>query len=129
MLLIQCTIGSRFPVNRASLRQTAEQFLTSRGITHAQVDISVVGKRKITELNENLLKHDGATDVLSFPLHDKDQINDVPLPTTVPPHLGDVVISYPAVIANAKKYGRRVDQQLNFFVEHGLLHLLGYHHE
>ncbi len=129
MILIQCTIGSRYPVNRSALRQTAEQFLLARNITHAQVDISVVGKRRITQLNESILKHQGETDVLSFPLHEKSQLNEIPLPPHIPPHLGDIVISYPAVITQAKKLGRRVDQQLSFFVEHGLLHLLGYHHQ
>jgi len=129
MILVQCAIGSRYPVNRASLRKTAEDFLLARGVTHAQVDISVVGKRKIVLLNEQLLHHDGPTDVLSFPLHEKAQLDDVPLPAHIPPHLGDIVISFPAVIDQAKKLGRRVDQQLSFYVEHGLLHLLGYHHQ
>lgn len=129
MLLIQLTVGSRYPVDRKLIRQTAEKMLLEHKITHAQVDISIVGTRKITQLNESHLKHTGATDVLSFPLHEKAELNDFPVPSTIPPHLGDVVISYPEVIANAKRYGRRVDQQLCFFLEHGMLHLLGYHHE
>ena len=88
-----------------------------------------MGTRKIKTLNEGKLKHEGKTDVLSFPQHEKGQLHDFPLPKGLPPHLGDVVISFPEAVATAKKYGKRVDQQLCFYLEHALLHLLGYHHD
>ncbi len=129
MIVTNLFVGSRFPVNRALLRQTAERVLTEHKIAHAQVDVSVVGQRKIKFLNESMLKHSGTTDVLSFPQHDRNQLNDFPLPPEVPPHLGDIVISFPEAVKAAKRYGKRVDQQICFYLEHGLLHLLGYHHD
>ena len=129
MISISLTVGSRFPVNRKKIRLAALKLLNEYHITNAQVDISVVGNRKITKLNESKLGHDGSTDVLSFPLHEKQALLDFPLPATMPPHLGDIVISFPAALEQAKRFGRLVDDQLCFFVEHGLLHLLGYHHE
>ncbi len=129
MIAISLTIGSRFPVNRKKIRAAAHQLLSEYNITNAQVDISIVGKRKITELNQSKLGHDGSTDVLSFPLHEKQALDDFPLPATIPPHLGDIVVSFPAALEQAKRFGRLVDDQICFFVEHGLLHLLGYHHE
>jgi len=129
MITIALNIGSRFPVNRKRIRSSAMKILNEYKIENAQVDISVVGVRKITELNENRLGHDGSTDVLSFPLHEKKALDDFPLPNTIPPHLGDIVISFPAALEQAKRFGRLVDDQICFFVEHGMLHLLGYHHE
>lgn len=129
MILIQLSVGSRYPVNRQVLREKAASVLAAHNIDSAQLDISIVGTRKITQLNEKLLHHDGSTDVLSFPQHEKAQLDDFPLPEHVPPHLGDIVISFPAAVESAKRYGRRVDDQLCFYLEHGLLHLLGYHHD
>lgn len=129
MIQINLYIGSRYPVNRAQLRNAAKKVLTDNGINHAQVDISVVGKRKIKELNESRLKHEGTTDVLSFPIHEKHQLDDFPLPEGIPPHLGDIVISFPEAVQTAKKYGKLVDDQICFYLQHGMMHLLGYHHD
>ncbi len=122
-------VGSRYPVNRKKLRLTAERILSEHNIDHAQLDISVVGTRKIKVLNESQLKHNGTTDVLSFPQHEKNKLEDFPMPPGFPPHLGDIVISFPEAVASAKRYGKLVDDQICFYLEHGLMHLLGYHHE
>lgn len=129
MIQTNLFIGSRYPVNRKLLRQTVERVLATQGVEHAQVDVSVVGQRKITQLNEKRLQHQGATDVLSFPQHERHQLSDFPMPEGVPPHLGDVVISFPEAIKTAKRFGKRVDDQIAFYLEHGLMHLLGYHHD
>jgi probable rRNA maturation factor len=129
--MIKCNlyIGSRYPVNLRKIRQTAERVLKEHGVEHAQLDISVVGGRKIKELNEEKLGHSGETDVLSFPQHDRGQLKDIPLPEEIPPHLGDVVISFPEAVKVARRFGRMVDEQIGFYLEHGLMHLLGYHHD
>lgn len=106
-----------------------ERVLTEHRVEHAQVDVSVVGARKIKELNESRLQHDGTTDVLSFPQHERHQLSEFPMPSGMPPHLGDIVISFPEAVKTAKKYGKLVDDQICFYLEHGLMHLLGYHHE
>ena len=129
MIQVNLFVGSRYPVNRKKIRQRVKEVLSEYGIDHAQVDISIVGKRKIKTLNESKLEHEGTTDVLSFPQHDKGKLDDFPLPPNVPPHLGDIVISYPAALENARRFGKLVDEQICFFVEHGLMHLLGYHHD
>ena len=116
-------------MHRAKLRQAALMVLKAQNITHAQVDISVVGKRKIKELNESQLHHEGTTDVLSFPIHEKNKLDDFPLPEGIPPHLGDIFISFPEAVLTAKRYGKLVDDQICFYLQHGMMHLLGYHHE
>jgi len=128
MIITNLYIGSRYPVGRAQLRRLVEKVLTQNNITHAQVDVSVVGQRKITKLNEQELGGKGATDVLSFPQHEKTKNDDFPIPEGVAPHLGDVVISYPETIKTARRFGKLVDDQLCIYLEHGLMHLLGYHH-
>lgn len=129
MIRINLFVGSRFPVDRKMIREKAKDVLLEKGLEHIEVDISIVGARKIKTLNESKLKHEGTTDVLSFPQHEKNQLNDFPLPEGIPPHLGDIVISFPEAVKTAKKFGKRVDQQICFYLEHGLMHLLGYHHD
>lgn len=129
MIQINLFVGSRYPINRRQIRATAKRVLKEHKIDRAQIDISIVGSRRIKKLNESELQHDGTTDVLSFPQHEKKQLNDFPLPEGIPPHLGDVVISFPMAVQTARRYGKLVDDQLSFYLEHGMLHLLGYHHE
>lgn len=129
MIVIQLFVGSRFPVNRKLLRAAGEKLLQEQGVDHAQVDVSIVGKRKMKELNEQRLQHEGVTDVLSFPQHERHKLDDFPLPSEIPPHLGDVVICFPEAVNTARRYGKRVDDQLVFYLEHGLMHLLGFHHQ
>ena len=129
MISVNLFVGSRYPINRKKLRETVVKVLTEHNVLHAQVDVSIVGIRKITELNESQLQHEGATDVLSFPQHEKHQLDDFPLPEGIPPSLGDVVICFPVAVKAAQRYGKLVDDQLCFYLEHGLMHLLGYHHD
>lgn len=128
MITVNLFVQSRYLVNRKMLRETVAKILQENKIDSAQVDISIVGTRKMKVLNESKLKHEGTTDVLSFPQHERHQHDDFPLPSGVPPHLGDIVVSYPEAINHARRFGKRVDEQICFFIEHGLLHLLGYHH-
>ena len=130
MIKTNLFVGSRYPINRKKLRDTVKKVIANQGIDNAQVDVMIVGKRKIKELNEKRLKHRGVTDVLSFPQHErKDQLNEFPLPEGEPPHLGEIVICFPIAVQAAKRFGKMVDDQLCFYLEHGLMHLMGYHHD
>ena len=129
MITTNLFVGSRYPINRKKIRNKVKEVLKKNNIERAQVDVSIVGKRKIKELNEEKLKHKEITDVLSFPQHEKNKLDDFPLPANLPPHLGDVVICFPEAVRTAKRYGKMVDDQICFYLEHGLMHLLGYHHD
>ena len=43
--------------------------------------------------------------------------------------LGEVVISYPQAVRQAREAGHPVKRELATLLAHGLLHLLGYDHE
>lgn len=129
MIMVELFVGSRYPVNRKAIRQKVVDVLTEHRISSAQVSISIVGTRKIQELNEERLHHEGVTDVLSFPQLTNIKETSFPAPEGMGPHLGDIVICFPVAVQQAKRYGKRVDDQINFYVEHSMLHLLGYHHD
>jgi probable rRNA maturation factor len=44
-------------------------------------------------------------------------------------HLGEVIISYPQAVEQAKEQGHSTEQELALLIIHGILHLLGYDHE
>ena len=129
MIHVNLFVQSRYLVDRKRIRETIQRVLTENHVDSAQVDVSIVGARRMKVLNESKLQHEGSTDVLSFPQHERHQHDDFPLPEGVAPHLGDIVVSFPEAIAHARRFGKRVDDQICFFVEHGVMHLLGYHHE
>ncbi len=127
MICINFNIGSRYQVDRKLLRQRATAFLQANQIDNVIVDVHIVGSRKIKELNEQKVGHQGVTDVLSFPQYDPKE-DDFVIPRGVPKHLGDIAINFGMAVSQARKKGKLVDEQLWFYLEHGLLHLLGYHH-
>jgi probable rRNA maturation factor len=133
MISINFIVGSRFILNRKLLRTRAQAFLATHGLDQVTVDVHVVGARKIKKLNEEIVGHQGLTDVLSFPQYDPGQkdegMEQFVSPDGVPRHLGDIAIYYDEAVRVSKKRGKLVDEQLWFYLEHGLLHLLGYHHD
>jgi probable rRNA maturation factor len=108
---------------KAALIKTLEEQGMFKGVV--KISLSVVGERKIKELEKKYFGEEKVTDVLSFPLEegeampeDFDGIN-----------LGDIVICYPQAKRQAIQWNRIVDEEIEFLACHGLLHLLGIHHD
>jgi len=78
---------------------------------------------EIAVMNKEYLNHEGATNVISFPMQEGDfsGIN--------PQMLGDVVISLDTALKEAEDAGMSLEERLNELLIHGILHLLGYDHE
>ncbi len=83
----------------------------------------MVGDGAIRRLNRRWRKKDSATDVLSFPSGDAPGLDE---PGKV---LGDVVISFDTAKRRAGKTKAVVVREINRYLAHGLLHLLGYDHQ
>lgn len=138
-IVLEFKTESRYPVNRESIKTAVLEILSSQGVADkCEIGISIGGDRKMRFLNKRYLNRDYTTDVLSFGLQSEDKINkrgtiDAPSGFISPPdgilHLGDIVISYPQAVKNAALKNIYVDQEINNLVQHGVLHLLGIHHE
>jgi len=92
-----------------------------------EISINLVGRGRIKALNKKYLRKNRITDVLSFPLADKNDAkllkeNDIIA-------LGDIFICLPVAKKQALEKGESLDKQLALLTVHGLLHLLGYDHE
>jgi probable rRNA maturation factor len=102
------------------LRARAQSFLERLGLADAELSLLVTDDRGIRRLNRRWRGKDRSTDVLSFPLTE---------PPGNGPVLGDVVVSLDTAERRARDEGRAVSVELDRYLAHGLLHLLGFDHE
>ncbi|HAU98863.1 MAG: putative rRNA maturation factor [Microgenomates group bacterium GW2011_GWF2_45_18] len=129
---ISIKVGSRYRVDRKKIRSSVEKVLSEHARVECVVSVSIVGERRMRELHTQYMQDPTITDVLSFPQYDPTQLDkNFPLlvvndPITV---LGDIVVCFPEAVREARKLGKMVDDQICFLVEHGMLHLLGFHHD
>lgn len=87
-----------------------------------EISISIVDEEEIKSLNLEYRGKDSVTDVLSFPLFEKNQIPKGGM-------LGDIVICEQRVLEQADELGHSYQRELVYLTIHSLLHLLGYDHE
>ena len=80
----------------------------------ATIALRITDDSELRRLNRDFSAHDVVTDVLSFQGEDG--------------HLGDLAISWPAVVRQAEVHGHSADTELALLCVHGLLHLLGWDH-
>ena len=93
----------------------------------AEISISFVDNEQIREMNRQYRDKDSVTDVLSFPMGENGHY-DVNHETGAK-ILGDIVISVPKAMEQAKTYGHTFEREIGFLTAHSMLHLLGYDHE
>lgn len=130
MITINILADAKFPFDRSALRTHLTAVLAKHRLTdNVEVEVQVVGSRKMSSLHKTYMQLPGATDVLSFPLNDpSDDRPFVSSPDGVL-RLGDIVVCYPVAVSQALEKQCKLDSQIQFLAEHGLMHLLGFHHE
>jgi probable rRNA maturation factor len=108
------------------IKKTAEV----EGLTgEVEVSVTIVDVKRIQEINREYRNKDQPTDVISFALNEQgdgelDLIDDPDMPNV----LGDIIISFAHIKAQAEEYGHSFERELGFLTVHGMLHLLGYDH-
>lgn len=129
MITVLFQTESHFPVKKSVVTDAITRDLSRRLKSDAEVSVTVVGDRRMKELNRTYRTIDETTDVLSFPQYDPSQSMR---PFVDPPdgilRLGDIVVSYPEAVRQATEENRLVDDKIVELVLHGLEHLLGNHH-
>lgn len=81
----------------------------------ASVAVRLTTDEELRRLNRDFAGHDSVTDVLSFAGSNQ--------------HLGDLAISWPTVVRQAREFGHPEQTELALLSVHGLLHLIGWDHE
>ena len=90
-----------------------------------EVSVTFTDNEGIRELNASHRNIDHPTDVLSFPLFEKEDLCDA----CDGDALGDIVLSLERAREQANEYGHSFEREVAFLTVHSMLHLLGYDHE
>ncbi len=129
MITVLFQTESHFPVSREKVKNAITQALIKKVQSDIEVSVSIIGDRRMRELNRTYRQIDATTDVLSFPQNDPSQAAK---PFVDPPdnilHLGDIIVSYPEAVIEASSDNMMVDDKIIQLVLHGLDHLMGIHH-
>ena len=91
-------------------------------LQRTELSVLFVNSRRMRALNSRYRGITKDTDVLSFPLRDEGLHYG-------PVMLGDIVISVPKALKQAKEFKVPFYDELLRLLVHGLLHLVGYDHE
>lgn len=119
-------VESRYKINRKRIKQTVERTIDKNEIASpVEVSIAVVGDRKMRELSRKYKGEDKTRNILSFSQAEGEPVQ---MPSDIL-RLGDIVLSFPQVIRDASRDEMLVDDKVDELIEHGLMHLLGLHHE
>ena len=115
-----------------TIKKVIEQCFKEENMEDSKLYISITltTPEHIHEINKQYRNVDRATDVLSFPIFEKEEIDE-----KIRNHdfehedvLGDIVISIEKVEEQAKDYGHSFEREFAYMLVHGFYHLMGYDH-
>jgi probable rRNA maturation factor len=92
-----------------------------KSLENVFINVSLVRDASMLELNSKYKNKNYPTDVLSFNINEKMEDGKF--------YLGDVVVNIDQAERQASEYGNDLRHEIAELVEHGVLHLLGVHHE
>lgn len=85
------------------------------------ISVYISDDKEIAKLNKKYRNKDYATDVLSFNIDELMEDGSY--------YLGDVIVNKEQAARQAKEFGNNVEQEISELAGHGILHLLGVHHD
>lgn len=89
------------------------------------ISVIITNEENIQKINKKYRNIDKVTDVLSFPMFEKEEIEEAKTREEV---LGDIVICIPVVKRQAIEYDHSEDREFAYMLVHGFYHLMGYDH-
>ncbi|MDX1978298.1 MAG: rRNA maturation RNase YbeY [Pseudanabaenaceae cyanobacterium bins.68] len=92
-----------------------------------ELSLKLTDDQEMQQLNRQFRGLDRTTDVLAFAALETD-LPELYLTEPEPIYLGDIIISVPQAIAQAKDMGHSEKYELAWLAAHGFLHLLGWDH-
>ena len=118
------------PKEESLIKKVIETVLKEeRVIQNLEVYVTLTNNEQIHKVNKETRNVDRPTDVLSFPMFEREEID------SLKEHekeeidiLGDIIVSIEKVKEQAEEYGHSFERELAYLVTHGMLHLLGYDH-
>ena len=97
------------------------------------LNVILTNPENIRKANKEYRNIDKETDVLSFPMFEKDEIEDIISKSKeekiqINEVLGDIIVSIPKVKEQAIEYGHSTTRELAYMIVHGFYHVMGYDH-
>jgi probable rRNA maturation factor len=130
---VEISIGENFRglVDEGWVRRIAQTVLKSEGVAPPyEVSLVFTDSETVKQLNRDYRGVDEPTDVLAFyMLPQKEADSSFALPPDGVTRLGEIIISYPQAVEQAKEQGHSTEKELALLIIHGILHLLDYDHE
>ena len=130
---VEISIEEKFRgvVDQGWVRRIAQTVLGSEGVVPPyEVSLVFTDSETVQKLNRDYRGVDETTDVLAFcMLPQKEADSSFALPPDGVTRPGEVIISYPQAVEQAKEQGHSTERELALLVIHGILHLLGYDHK
>ncbi len=113
------------------INKVLNECFKNEGLTKLKLYISITltVPDEIQKINKEYRNIDKPTDVLSFPMFQKEELEElIQSDYPVEDVLGDIIISIPKVEEQAVEYGHSFERELAYMVVHGFYHLMGYDH-
>ena len=107
------------------------QAFLEEGIDNINLYINVIltNPDNIRNINKQYRNIDKETDVLSFPMFEKYEIEEMKNNGNyIEEALGDIIVSIQKVKEQAEEYGHSFERELSYMLIHGFYHLIGYDH-
>lgn len=92
------------------------------------ISITLTDEENIRKINKEYRNIDKPTDVLSFPMFQKEEIAEIVNEKEIEYVLGDTIICIPIVEKQAIEYGHAFEREFAYMLVHSFYHLLGYDH-
>lgn len=109
--------------DHARIRELVAHLLAQLALNpECELSISFVDNQRMADLHVEWMDEPGPTDVLSFPM---DELRSGDLEPGI---LGDIVICPSFVAHQAAEKGVSLQEEVEFLLTHGTLHLIGYDH-
>lgn len=114
------------------IKKVIEQCFKEEKLQNSKLYISITltTPNQIQKINKEYRNIDKETDVLSFPMFEKNEIEEKIKENNFEHEdvLGDIVISIDKVKRQAIEYGHSFERELAYMLVHGFYHLMGYDH-
>jgi probable rRNA maturation factor len=129
---IEISVAEEFRgvVDEDRVRRATQAVLKAEGVVPPyEVGLVFTDSETVKQLNRDYRGVDEPTDVLAFNmLPQKAGDDSFVLPPDGVTRLGEIIISYPQAVEQAREQGHSPKKELALLVIHGILHLLGYDH-
>ncbi|KKM73104.1 hypothetical protein LCGC14_1413810 [marine sediment metagenome] len=107
-------LQKHYEINKSKIRKVVKVVL-NKEVKSAKLSIAFVDNEEIKRLNERFLGSNEVTDVIAFPLNNKEDILS-----------GEIVISVETAVEVANRKKSNVEGEIILYLVHGILHLLGH---